>query len=103
MEKKFGPGSEFEKKIKQKYGPGSDLEKKMKALGEDMERKAREQHKKPEASHSEAAGAEAGSKKSKPAAKPKTRDQRIKALEAQVQQLLGELKALKEADADHQE
>ncbi len=103
MEKKFGPDSEFEKKIKQKLGPGSDLEKKMKALGEDMERKAGEQHKKPETSHGEAARAEAGSKKSKPAAKPKSRDQRIKALEAQVQQLLGELKALKEADADHEE
>ena len=98
MEKKFGPGSEFEKKIKQKYGPGSDLEKKMKAFGEDMERKARELAKKKEAEQSKRTQAQAGSTKDKPAANPKSRDQRIKALESQVQQLLEELKALKDAD-----
>ncbi len=103
MEKKFGPGSDFEKKIKQKFGPGSDFEKRMKALGKDMDRKAKEQSNKLETKHSEAARAEAGSNKSKPGVNPMSRDERIKALEAHVQQLLGELKALKEADADHEE
>jgi len=102
MEKKFGPGSEFEKKIKQKYGPGSDFEKKMKALGEDMERKAKEQAKKKEAELSKRTQSESESKKNKPAVDPKSRDQRIRAIEAKLQQLLEELKALKEAD-EHEE
>ena len=46
MEAKFGPGSDFEKKMKDfgkemeaKFGPGSDFEKKMKELGEEMKQK----------------------------------------------------------------
>jgi len=101
LEKKFGPGSDFEKKIKEKFGPGSDFEKKMKALGEDI--KVKEQQKKQEKAQSEKPQSQSGSKKSKPAVSPKSRDQRIKAIEAQLQQLLGELKALKDSDDGREE
>ena len=46
MEAKFGPGSEFQKKMEQfgkemeaKFGPGSEFEKQMKELGEDLGKK----------------------------------------------------------------
>ena len=46
MEAKFGPGSDFEKKMKElgkemeaKFGPGSEFEKQMKKLGKEMEAK----------------------------------------------------------------
>jgi hypothetical protein len=110
VKEKLGPGSEFEQKVKEKLGPGSEFEKKMKALGEDMEKKAKH------AKELEAA-IKAKTKIPSPAArkpdsghsenKTRTRDQqdrktRIEALSARIQELLDELKALKEAD-DHDE
>lgn len=121
MEKKFGPGSDFEKKIKEKVGPGSDFEKKMKALGKDMERKAKEPQEleavmkaknkalsKKLKPTDERTDAERPVKTERPASKSrtvdqKTRNQRIEVLEARIQELLGELRALKEADDDKEE
>lgn len=84
MESKFGPGSEFEQKMKklgeemkEKYGPGSDFAKK-------LEEKV-------------AAGSKA---KEDVKAKGGARERRIKELESQVSKLIEEIKALKSQDDD---
>ena len=82
--------------------PGSDFEKKMKARAKQVEQKAKDQAK--SAKRSRSSGSRAGRvEEGKPAVDPKSRDQRIKAMEVQIQQLLGELKALREADDHHEE
>jgi hypothetical protein len=108
MEKKFGPGSDFEKKMKEKYGPGSDFEKKMKDLGErmekkfgpgsDFEKKIKEKaSSKLDKAKNKASKAEAP-ERSRGRGRDLRREQRIKALEARIEALMKELKALKEAD-----
>jgi beta-lactamase regulating signal transducer with metallopeptidase domain len=121
IKEKLGPGSDFEKNIKEKLGPGSDFEKKMKELGKDMERKVKEKQEleamlkaKTEAlskklkAAAERTDAEKPVKTDRPGTKSRTtdqkaRDRRIEALEAHVQELLRELKALKDAGNDHEE
>ncbi len=112
MEKKFGPGSDFEKSIKQKFGPGSDFEKKMKAMatemekkfgpGSDFEKKVKEKvdrevaRAKSKAENKPSKENELKAEKSHP--RNQRREERIKALEARIDALMKELKALKDAD-----
>jgi beta-lactamase regulating signal transducer with metallopeptidase domain len=111
MESKLGPGSDFAKKMEafgkemgKKFGLGSEFEKTMKAVGEEMKEKYG-----PNSEFARKALEQAGSDsskprkqteaKSKPAAKDRKRDLRIKELESQIGKLMEEIKALK-ADQD---
>jgi hypothetical protein len=124
MERRFGPGSDFEKRMKalskemeEKFGPGSDFEKKMRALGEklakemegkfgpgsDFEKKMKllEKAKAGQPAFREKPKPEENAKAGQPAAREKAkpdtgrRSQRIKALEVRINELMEELKRLK--------
>lgn len=131
MEEKFGPGSEFEEKMKQlgkrmeeKFGPGSEFEEKMKQLGERMEKQFG-----PgsdfEKQMKDAFAKEKG--KERPGVAPKTKTKsttiptpraarresvrtgrssraaRIREIESKIDQLRDELRKLKEDDSDGEE
>jgi beta-lactamase regulating signal transducer with metallopeptidase domain len=102
MEAKFGEGSEFAEKMKgfgkemeSKFGPGSEFEQKMKKLGEEMKAK--------QAAHSELAEklAEKAASPGKAGTgargevKGGSRERQIEKLEAQVAELMEQIKALK--------
>jgi hypothetical protein len=124
MERRFGPGSDFEKRMRalgkemeEKFGPGSDFEKKMRALGEklgkeleakfgpgsDFEKKMKplEKAEPDRTATREKARPEAKAKAGRPAAREKARpeagrrSQRIRALEARIKELTEELRRLK--------
>ena len=124
MEAKFGEDSEFAKKMEAfgkemeaKFGAGSDFEKKMKDLGEDMQKKfgpgsefAKNlkdkvdvdiKTKKKIGEKQSSAKAQAELDRTD-VAKRKTlmRERRIKKLEAQIRELVNEIKALKADDSD---
>ncbi len=106
LETKFGEGSEFTEKMKalgkeleEKLGPGSEFEQKMKELGEEMKEKygpdsdfAKKLQEKAAASAKAAAKAHAD-------AKDGSRERQIKKLEAQVAELMEQIKALKSHEA----
>jgi uncharacterized protein involved in exopolysaccharide biosynthesis len=80
FEKKFGPGSEFEQKMKdlgdemkEKYGPDSDFAKKVKEKAAEVKAKAKD-------------GVKAGTG---------NRNRKISELEAQVAKLMEQIEALK--------
>jgi hypothetical protein len=89
MEKKFGPGSEFEKKmkdlgedIKEKYGPDSEFAKKIKEKAAEAKAKAKDSVKLDKS----------------------TKQRRIQELEAQVAKLMEQIKDLKaQGDSDKDE
>jgi bla regulator protein BlaR1 len=103
MEAKFGAGSDFEKKMKdlgedmkQKYGPGSEFAKSLKdKLEVDVKAKKKSTESKlsPEA-QARLNRAEAAKRKDL------TRERRIQKLEAQIRELVDEIKALKTDDSD---
>ena len=99
MEAKFGPGSDFEKKMKEfgkemetKFGPGSEFEKKIKMTSESSASRTSRSCK----IRADKAR-QAGSSKS-PRRQGPQREQRIAALEDQIRKLAEELKALKADD-----
>jgi hypothetical protein len=107
MEKKFGPGSNFEaemkefgKRMEKKFGPGSEFEAKMKQLGERMEKQYGP------GSEFEAKVKEKTKKAPDSAPKPgsrpgrASREERIKNLESQIEKLRLELKMLKAEDSE---
>ncbi len=145
MEAKFGPGSEFEKKmeafgkemeakfgedsefakrmeafgkeIEAKFGAGSEFEKQMKDLGEDMKTKfgpgsefaknlkekvdVDVKAKKKAAEKQSSAKAQAKSARTEVAKRETlSRDRRIQKLEAQIRELVDEIKALKAAESE---
>jgi beta-lactamase regulating signal transducer with metallopeptidase domain len=128
MEAKFGPDSDFEKKIETfgkeveaKFGPGSDLEKSMKTFREDMKEKFGPGSDFAKEANAQAkAGADVEAQKQTPQkplrsrsrsrpdtgdslaeGKNRRREQRIRALEVQIDKLVVEIKALK-SDSCHE-
>jgi beta-lactamase regulating signal transducer with metallopeptidase domain len=115
MTAKFGPGSDFDKKMKamskeltEKLGPGSEFEAKMKEFAERLEKG---EFRLPEGAKSPRSGDNKPLPKVKPpSARPKpptrssaggaAREARIKALEAQLDRITAELKRLKDAGDD---
>jgi beta-lactamase regulating signal transducer with metallopeptidase domain len=112
MTEKFGPGSDFEKKMKamgkemaEKLGPGSEFEAKMKEIGKLVDQKVK-------SALETSRGAEASAAKPSPDARPKpkastrpaastrSREARIKELESKLDQIRDELKRLKEGADD---
>ena len=126
MEAKFGPGSDFEKKMEAfgkemeaKFGPGSEFEKKMEAFGKEMEAKfgpdSEFQKKIKEQRRAELEGQKRSCRAKKPSPSParakegatapatprdRRRERRINELEAQIKKLIDELKALKDDAGD---
>jgi beta-lactamase regulating signal transducer with metallopeptidase domain len=128
MKKKFGPGSEFEAKMKQlgermekQFGPGSKFETEMKELGERMEKKfgpgskfeteMKELGERIEKQYGPGSEFEAKLKEKtrkapdsapKPAPRPgrSSREERIRNLESQIDKLMRELKRLKAEDSE---
>jgi beta-lactamase regulating signal transducer with metallopeptidase domain len=103
MEAKFGAGSDFEKKMKdlgddmkKKYGPGSEFAKNVKdKVDVDIKGKKRTGEKQSSAkAQAELDRAEAANRKTL------TRERRIKKLEAQIRELVDEIKALKADDSE---
>jgi beta-lactamase regulating signal transducer with metallopeptidase domain len=126
IEGKFGPGSDFERKMEEfgkklgkemeaKCGPGSEFQKKMEAFGKEMEAKfgpgSEFQMKIKEQIDAERNARKEAAKKPLPSAAPRAteaptakdrrRERRIREIEAQINKLSEELKALRnETDAD---
>ena len=103
LESKFGDGSEFAKKMEafgkemeNKFGPGSEFEEKMKKLGEEMKEKYGPGS--DFAKKLEEKVAEGSKAKGDVKAKGGARERRIKELESQVSKLVEEIKALKAQD-----
>jgi polyhydroxyalkanoate synthesis regulator phasin len=103
MEAKFGAGSDFEKKMKdlgddmkKKYGPGSEFAKNVKdKVDVDIKGKKKTGEKQSSAkAQAELDRAEAANRKTL------TRERRIKKLEAQIRELVDEIKALKADDSE---
>ena len=112
MTEKFGPGSDFEKKMEamgkemaEKLGPGSEFEAKMKEIGKLVDQKVK-------SALETGKGGEASAPKPSPDARPKpkasprpaasarSREARIKELESKLDQIRDELKRLKEGNDD---
>jgi beta-lactamase regulating signal transducer with metallopeptidase domain len=106
MEKKFGDNSEFAKKMEalgkemeKKFGPGSEFEKKIKEKAESAHAKTLTS--KPSPSRAEAKQSlKAEKRATKPRARTQQRAARIKELEAKINALVKELKALESSDQD---
>ena len=106
MEKKFGDGSEFAKKMEavgkemeKKFGPGSEFEKKIKEKAESA--RAKTLTSKPSSSRAEAKqSVKAEKRDTKSRARSQRCAERIKALEAKIEALVKELKALESSDQD---
>jgi beta-lactamase regulating signal transducer with metallopeptidase domain len=105
MEAKFGSGSDFEKamtnlgeEMKEKFGPGSEFVQKLKKQsGSDVDKKA--QRKGSEKSPSLRAKPETGDDRAAVDAQKRKRERRIQELEAQIDKLVSEIKALKSGDS----
>lgn len=102
MKKQFGPGSEFEKQMKGQFGPGSEFEKQIKKFKADA-KKAGKHSQEPEVRGEAQATVgkpkEARKAKEQPASESKA--QRIKKLQAQIDAISAELRALAEEDEDN--
>jgi beta-lactamase regulating signal transducer with metallopeptidase domain len=107
MEKKFGPGSDFEAKMKEfgakmekKFGPGSDFEKKLKekAREDGLDQPSPAAKGKPRTE-----GRPSPSYPPSPKTGRLTREQRIKDLESRINGLMLELKKLKADDSEDDE
>jgi hypothetical protein len=104
MEGKFGPGSEFQKKMEAfgkemeaKFGPGSEFQKKLKEQHRGETGDSKESPKNPPSSEARAKE----NAKVPATARDRRRERRIADLEAQIKKLMSELKALRDdADSD---
>lgn len=102
LESNLGEGSEFAEKMKafakemeSKFGSGSEFEQKMKKLGEEMKEKYGPDSDFAKKLHEKAAESAKAAAKARAEAKEGGRDRQIKKLEAQVAELMEQIKSLK--------
>jgi beta-lactamase regulating signal transducer with metallopeptidase domain len=102
LESKFGEGSEFVEKMKDfgkemesRFGPGSEFEQKMKKLGEEMQEKHRANSELAKKLQEKAASSAQPGAKARAEVKDRGRQRQIERLEAQVAELMEQIKSLK--------
>jgi bla regulator protein BlaR1 len=107
IESKFGEGSDFAKKMEAfgkemeaKFGPGSEFETKMKNLGEEMKEKYGPGSDFAKKLEEKVAKASKDKAKADDKVKGGAKERRIKELESQVSKLMEQIKALKDQDDD---